>query len=170
MDHIKILTERFLKNTHRHPGIELEDYLAAINLFEKRILAMEETGGEPDLYVIKASWFIIDSSKESPSKRVNTCYDEVARLNRKKFPPDASAIGMAEKMGIKLLDEVLYQDLQAFEPHDLKTSSWILTPEDMREKGGALFGDYRYGRVFYYHNGADSYYSNRGFRGYIQIK
>jgi hypothetical protein len=77
---------------------------------------------------------------------------------------------MAEEMGIKLLDEVLYQDLQSFEPHDLKTSSWILTPGGMREKGGALFGDYRYGRVFYYHNGADSYYSNRGFRGYIQIK
>jgi len=170
MDHNKRLAERFLKNTHRHPGIVLEDYLAAITPFEKQVLAMEETGGEPDLYVIKESWFIIDSSKETPSQRVNTCYDEAARLSRKKFPPEASALKMAEEMGIKLLDEVLYQNLQSFEPHDLKTSSWVLTPGGMREKGGALFGDYRYGRVFYYHNGADSYYSNRGFRGYIQIK
>jgi len=170
MDLTKHLAERFLKNTHRHKGTLLEDYLAAITPFEKQIHAMEETGGEPDLYVIKESWFIIDSSKETPSLRVNTCYDEAARLKRKKFPPETSALKMAEEMGIKLLDEVLYQDLQSFEPHDLKTSSWILTPGGMREKGGALFGDYRYGRVFYYHNGADSYYSNRGFRGYIQIK
>jgi hypothetical protein len=86
MDLNKRLAERFLKNTHRHPGTLLEDYLAAITPFEKQVLAMEETGGEPDLYVIKESWFIIDSSKETPSQRVNTCYDEAARLSRKKIP------------------------------------------------------------------------------------
>lgn len=170
MELLKVLSERFKKYPHRHLDVDLESYLEAIKPYEKRIAAMEETGGEADLYVIDEGWFIIDSSKETPSQRVNTCYDEVARLKRKKFPPEVSAIRMAEKMGIKMLDETLYQQLQSFEPHDQKTSSWVQTPDEVRELGGALFGDYRYGRVFFYHNGADSYYSNRGFRGFIKIK
>lgn len=170
MDLKKILTDRFNQYEYRHQGIPLEDYLEAIFPYEQKIHLMEETGGEPDLYLIDDAWFIIDSAKETPIKRVNTCYDEEARLSRKKFPPEFSALGMAEKMGINLLDETLYQHLQTFEPHDQKTSSWVLTPEEVRNLGGALFGDYRYGRVFFYHNGADSYYSNRGFRAYIKIK
>lgn len=166
----RLLEARFNQNPHRHQGIDCDTYLKLVTLHQAKVEWMEKTGGEPDLYVLDTGWYIIDSSKESPSKRKNLCYDKAARLSRKKFPPESSVIETAEAMGINVCDEALYQALQSFEPHDLKTSSWVLTPEEVRELGGALFGDYRYGRVFFYHNGADSYYSSRGFRGYIKIK
>jgi hypothetical protein len=170
MELLTLLKNRFNENPHRHPGLTWEACQTQITPYLEAINNMEETGGEPDLYVIKDTWVIIDSSKETPKGRLNACYDKEARLNRKKFPSETSALEMADAMGISLCDEKVYGQLQTFEVHDEKTSSWILTPEPIRALGGALFADARYGRTFTYHNGADSYYSTRGFRGMIQIK
>ena len=169
---IKILKTRFENHLFRHPNLIwdnveafLRKYLNILDVVTK----MEETGGEPDLYEFDQQLIYVDCSKETPKDRRNLCYDESARLARKKFPPETSAEGLAQAMGIKIVDEALYIKLQSFEAFDLKTSSWLLTPEDLRSLGGALFGDRRYDRTFIYHNGADSYYGVRGFRGYIDI-
>lgn len=169
---LNILKNRFQKNIHRHPNMLWNDVLMMLSnkeRFIETIIKMEETGGEPDVLVINSKPFYIDMSKETPEKRRNVCYDEVARLSRKKFPPETSAEAFAKSIGIKLLDESMYKAIQAIEPLDLKTSSWIQTPQEIRYLGGALFGDCRYHHTFIYHNGADSYYGVRGFRGYIEL-
>lgn len=170
---INILKKRFEKHAYRHPGVTWDDVLHVISQNDQLLKAlehMENTGGEPDVMTYQNHIIYVDFSKETPKGRTSTCYDEEARLSRKKFPPETSAMFMAEKMGITLCDEQMYQAIQHIEPLDLKTSSWILTPQKERELGGALFGDRRYDRTFIYHNGADSYYGVRGFRGYIIIK
>lgn len=128
---------------------------------------MEKTGGEPDLiwlpgHPLHGCW--VDFSAESPSGRRSLCYDQDARTSRKEAAPANSAIELAESMGVVLLNELEYAELQALGPFDRKTSSWLLTPSEIRVKGGALFGDHRYGRTFFYHNGVQSYYAARGFR------
>ena len=114
-------------------------------------------------------YLFCDCSKESPKGRRSLCYDREALEARKKHKPENSAMDMAKEMGIEILTEEQYRELQKLEPFDTKTSSWIKTPADIRERGGALFCDYRYGHVFVYHNGADSYYSSRGFRGLLKV-
>ena len=169
---LKLLEERFNKNKHRHQSIDfsiIKDKLSSSSLSIDTLWKMEETGGEPDVLIYQSEMFYIDFSKETPEARRNLCYDEQARLSRKKFPPETSAEKMALDIGVSLLTEDMYHVLQEIENIDLKTSSWIKTPNELREKGGALFGDKRYNRTFIYHNGADSYYGVRGFRGYLKL-
>lgn len=168
------LQERFEMNEHRHPMIDWNDVLEVIrsnSQFLDSLLWMETTQGEPDLFILEdGSWFYIDSAPESPAERRSVCYDALALEQRKKNKPSGSAAQIAHEAGVRLLDEPLYRFLQNHDVVDQKTSSWIETPTKIRELGGALFGDYRYGTVFIYHNGADSYYAARGFRTYLQIK
>jgi hypothetical protein len=114
-------------------------------------------------------YVFFDCSAESPKGRRSVCYDHEALNTRKEHKPKNSAVGMASQMGIDLLNEELFRQLQHFGPFDTKTSSWLFTPEDIRTRGGAIFGDWRYGRVFIYHNGAESYYGSRGFRGSLRV-
>ncbi len=133
---------------------------------------MEETGGEPDTIGFDEAtgkFIFCDCAKESPSGRRSLCYDEEALQKRAKNPPAGSALGMAQEIGASLLTEELYRKLQRLGEFDLKTSSWVETPEEIRQRGGAIFCERRYGRVFTFHNGADSYYSVRGFRTYILV-
>jgi hypothetical protein len=133
---------------------------------------MEATGGEPDVVELdgkSGSITFVDCSKESPAGRRSLCYDDVALNARKQNKPKGSAIGLAKEMGVELLNEEQYRKLQTFDDFDLKTSSWIITPDKIREMGGALFCDRRYDHVFTYHNGAESYYAARGFRGFLKI-
>lgn len=170
-----ILKERFEKNMHRHPHIKWEDVQKRFDMDSdavKKLKWMEETGGEPDVIGIdeKTGKFIIcDCSRETPKERRSLCYDDEALKKRKKNPPAGSAMDAANKIGIELMDETLYRELQGFEKFDLKTSSWIKTPDSIRKLGGALFCERRYGTVFVFHNGADSYYSVRGWRGYFTL-
>ncbi|MBR3345810.1 MAG: DUF4256 domain-containing protein [Solobacterium sp.] len=172
---LEILKMRFFENKSRHPGLEWPDV-------ERRILAhpqaldnlqrMEKSGGEPDTIGFdKETGKLIycDCSKESPLGRRSLCYDEDALKKRKKNPPAGSALSMAQEIGASLLTEELYRKLQNVGEFDLKTSSWVETPETIRKEGGAIFCERRYGTVFTFHNGADSYYSVRGFRTYILI-
>lgn len=165
--------KRFEAHMERHPDLtfaQVEAYLNAHPDAYRAYQQMEETAGEPDvIYDAQENrYLLMDCSTQTP-KRLSICYDKEARLGRKKFPPQTSAMELAEQMGVQLVDLRLYELLQQFGPVDTKTSSWLATPEDIRALGGALFGDYHYGHVFYYHNGADSYYSSRGFRGYIVL-
>lgn len=133
---------------------------------------MERTGGEPNLleYEKEGDQFIFcDFVKESPKERRSLCYDKQAWKARKKFKPAENAIDVAARMGVELMDESNYRKLQSITPVDTKTSSWLRTPEKIRKLGGAIFGDFRYGQVFIYHNGADSYYASRGFRGVVRV-
>ncbi len=133
---------------------------------------MERTGGEPDVvgYDLKTSEYLFsDCSAESPKGRVAVCYDREGLESRKEPKPENNAMDMAEDMGIELLTEEQYRELQKLGEFDLKTSSWVKTPADIRKRGGALFGDRRFGRVFIYHNGAQSYYSARAFRGSLRV-
>jgi hypothetical protein len=171
----KVLKARFDKNMHRHAGIAWSDVQARLdgNADALRSLkAMEDTGGEPDV-IGKAKGtggFIFgDCSAESPVGRRSTCYDAEARESRKENKPESSAVELAAEMGIELLTEEQYRELQTLGEFDAKTSSWIKTPADVRALGGALFCDRRYGKVFTYHNGAQSYYAARGFRGLLQV-
>lgn len=174
---LAILRERFEKNMNRHKGIEwskvqekLEQKSSAKKLWS--LNAMEETGGEPDVvgFDKRAGEFIFfDCSPESPKGRRSICYDQAALDSRKEHKPPHSAMGMAEDMGIEMLNEDQYRELQKLGNFDTKTSSWIVTPPDIRKRGGALFGDFRYGHVFIYHNGAESYYAARGFRGMLRV-
>lgn len=167
---LNTLKKRFLKHMHRHENSSWDNVLSYLKDDMLWIIKqMDDTGGEPDVVKLDDKLLYVDMSIETPKQRVSVCYDEEARLSRKKFPPLTSAMKMTEKMGIRLLDENMYKALQALEPFDLKTSSWLLAPKELRLLGGALFGDRRYNRTFIYHNGADSYYGSRGFRGYIQI-
>lgn len=167
-----ILPKRFHEHMHRHPNITWDFILSILSTHQDWIdilMKMEETGGEPDVFVYENHVLFVDFSKETPEGRRNACFDEEARLGRKKFPPAFSAKGQASEFGIQIVDENLYRAIQQVEALDLKTSSWLETPSSVRKLGGALFGDRRYNRVFTYHNGADSYYGVRGYRGYLQI-
>lgn len=172
---LQALQARFEQNMHRHAGMAWADVQARLesNAGALRSLQqMEATGGEPDVIgKAKDSGHIIfcDCSPESPTGRRSTCYDAEARASRKEHKPQSSAVEMAAAMGIELLTEEQYRELQKLGEFDTKTSSWIETPADVRALGGALFCDRRYGKVFVYHNGAQSYYGARGFRGLLQV-
>jgi len=167
---LETLKSRFLKHMHRHPNYTFDDAISKVD-DEKltSILKMEALEGEPDFVEIDEGLYVIDMYKETPKARANLCYDQEARLKRKKFPPASSALEKVSELKTSLLSPALYHAIQKIEPLDLKTSAWLLTPHSIREKGGALFGDSRYDHVFIYHNGADSYYSVRGFRSYIKV-
>lgn len=170
---LKILKDRFNKHEYRHRGVIwdiVEAKLTSNETILNTLFKMEETKGEPDLVIIDSEMLYVDFSKETPKGRTSICYDQKARLSRKKLAPESSALEMAEEIGISVLDEKLYQAIQKIEELDLKTSSWLKTADDIRSLGGAIFGDRRYQRTFIYHNGADSYYGSRGFRGYIYLK
>ena len=172
---IKILQSRFEKNMDRHPSINWRNVFEKLSNNPEKLWSlneMEQTGGEPDVVAYdegKKEYIFYDCSKESPTGRRNVCYDLEALESRKKFKPENNAIDMAKKMGIEILNEKEYQHLQKLGQFDLKTSSWIKTPVEIRELGGAVFGDRRYNNIFIYHNGADSYYAARGFRGFLII-
>ena len=172
---LEILKKRFLENMPRHPALEWA-YVESRVLNDHNALSvlrrMEDTGGEPDTIGLCAdgeALIFCDCSKESPLGRRSLCYDQEALQKRTKNPPAGSAFRQAEEMGVTLMTEALYRRLQELGEFDLKTSSWILTPEDIRRQGGALFCERRYGAVFTFHNGADSYYSVRGWRGVLRI-
>lgn len=172
---LAVLKRRFEQHSERHIGIswaEVEARLAASPRQLWSLREMERTGGEPDVIgqdTATGTYLFCDCSKESPAGRRSLCYDREAQIARKDHPPAANAVDMAAAMGVDLLTEEQYRMLQEVGPFDTKTSSWIKTPKDVRSKGGALFGDFRYGRVFIYHNGAQSYYSNRGFRALLNV-
>ena len=168
------LETRFEKNMKRHQGISwasvlkrLEGNAGAL----EALAAMEETGGEPDVIGQDKSGHVTfcDCSTESPTGRRSLCYDRKALDARKEAKPEGSAVELADEMGIELLTEQQYRELQQLGEFDTKTSSWVLTPPDVRALGGALFCDRRYGKVFVYHNGAQSYYAARGFRGQLRV-
>ncbi|CAN5367865.1 DUF4256 domain-containing protein [soil metagenome] len=169
------LKNRFEKNMHRHKAIEwkkVEHKLKENSDLLWSLYEMERTGGEPDVtnHDKKSGHFIfMDCATESPKERRSICYDQKALNSRKENKPKSSAIAMAESMGIELLTEEEYLALQKLEDFDTKTSSWISTPEEVRNLGGALFCDRRFGKVFIYHNGAESYYAGRGFRGKLKV-
>lgn len=174
-DLLAVLEARFNENVHRHERVAWADVCAKLAANEAALVslaAMEETGGEPDVVVFEKdlnSLLFCDCSPESPLGRRNLCYDREALDKRKHNKPQNSALDMAASMGIELMSEKQYQKLQEFEEFDLKTSSWIITPDEVRNRGGALFCDRRYNRVFVFHNGADSYYASRGFRGILRV-
>jgi len=172
---LKTLEKRFNKNMHRHEGIEWGHIQAKLEANKDKLWSlneMEQTGGEPDVIDYDKetdTYTFYDCSAESPKGRRSVCYDREGLESRKKYKPDNNAIDMASAMGIELLTEEQYRTLQNLENVDLKTSSWVKTPSDIREHGGALFCDFRYGHVFVYHNGASSYYAARGFRGVLMV-
>lgn len=172
---LNTLKARFDINMNRHESLEWAKVQAKLeaNLDKMwSLYEMERTGGEPDVVGYdeqKDEYIFYDCAPESPKGRRSICYDRAALEARKKHKPENSAKDMASDMGIKLLTEEEYRSLQKLGTFDLKTSSWIQTPADIRERGGALFCDYRYGHVFVYHNGADSYYGSRGFRGSLKV-
>ena len=170
---IAILEQRFSKNMQRHPGLTWDTVRARLDESKLKVLAeMERTGGEPDVVgVDPATGEVVfcDCSAESPSGRRSLCFDQAALAARKENKPSGSALEAAKEMGISLLTEAEYRHLQTLGEFDRKTSSWVQTPADIRKQGGALFCDRRYGHVFLYHNGADSYYAARGFRGILRV-
>jgi hypothetical protein len=172
---IRALKSRFEQNPQRHPALAWAKVLARIEgraAALKSLAAMEATGGEPDVigHDDNTGEFIFcDCAAESPAGRRSLCFDDDALNARKENKPAGSALGAARAMGIELLAEAQYRALQALGEFDTKTSSWIATPQDVRALGGALFCDRRYGRVFTYHNGVQSYYAARGFRGLLRV-
>ena len=174
-DLLGTLKARFDKNKHRHKGIEWAQVLARLESQPSKLWSlqeMENTGGEPDVVGRDSKtgeYIFFDCSPETPKERRSICYDHEALESRKEHKPANSAIGMAKDMGIEILDEEQYRQLQKLGNFDAKTSSWIHTPPDIRKLGGAIFADYRFGHVFIYHNGAESYYAARGFRGMLRV-
>lgn len=172
---LTILRTRFEKNMNRHKGLEWAGVQAKLEADPGKLWSlddMESTGGEPDVvaYDKKTGEYIFyDCSAESPKGRRSTCYDAEALESRKEHKPQNSAMGMAADMGIELLTEEQYRELQELGNFDTKTSSWVQTPDAVRKLGGALFCDRRYNQVFLYHNGAESYYGARGFRGSLRV-
>ncbi|NBL64216.1 DUF4256 domain-containing protein [Flavobacterium sp. NST-5] len=174
-DLLAVLYERFQENMDRHPRINWDDIVTKLKANPEKLWSlfqMEISGGEPDLVVLDANandYFFVDCSAETPKNRRSCCFDQKALDGRKLNKPATNAMEMAKQMGIEILDEEQYRILQNLGKFDLKTSSWIATPENIRKLGGALFCDRRYDSVFTYHNGADSYYAARGFRGILKI-
>ncbi|GAB3696939.1 DUF4256 domain-containing protein [Spirosoma flavus] len=172
---INVLKTRFEKHTNRHQGINWADVQAKLEVNPAKLWSlneMESTGGEPDVVSSDATtgnFIFIDCSAETPKGRRSICYDHEALESRKENKPGNSAVGMAADMGIELLTEDEYRELQKFGKFDAKTSSWVKTPSAIRKLGGALFCDFRYDTVFLYHNGAESYYGVRGFRGSLIV-
>ena len=176
---LNTLKLRFKRNMHYHKELEWSKIQARLESQPEKLWSlqqMEETGGEPDVIFLdkkSGEYIFYDCSAESPKGRRSVCYDHKALESRKENKPRNSAVGMAAEMGIELLTEEQYRELQSYwnagEKFDIKTSSWIKTPDDIRALGGALFADWRYGHVFVYHNGAESYYAARGFRGLLSV-
>jgi hypothetical protein len=172
---ISTLKARFEKNMNRHKGLEWAKVQAKLEATSEKLWSlneMERTGGEPDVVGLDkktGKYTFYDCSAESPKGRRSVCYDHEALEARKEHKPEDSAINMAADMGIELLTEEQYRELQKLGNFDMKTSSWVVTPVDIRKLGGALFCDRRYGNVFLYHNGAESYYAARAFRGSLQV-
>lgn len=174
-DLLKILKTRFEKNKSLHKDIVWDAVVAKLEANPTKLSSldlMEETGGEPDVIGFDAKtneYIFCDCSPESPKGRRSICYDHAALESRKEHKPQNSAEALADKMGIELLTEAQYRELQQLGKFDLKTSSWVQTPDAIRKLGGALFCDRRYDTVFLYHNGAESYYAARGFRGILKV-
>lgn len=172
---LSALKARFEKNRNRHKGLEWTQVQARLEDSPEKLWSlheMERTGGEPDVVGQdqKAGEYVFyDCSPESPKGRTSLCYDREALDSRKEHKPKSSAMDMAVAMGIELLTEEQYHELQELGAFDTKSSSWLKTPDEIRKLGGAIFGDRRFGRVFVYHNGAESYYSGRGFRGWLKV-
>jgi hypothetical protein len=172
---LNILKIRFEQNMQRHKAMQwskIQQKLEASPTKMWSLHEMERTGGEPDVVLhdhITDHYVFMDCSIESPSGRRSLCYDRKALDSRKAHKPENSVLDLASVMGVKLLTEHDYYELQAIDSIDMKTSSWLFTPDDIRKKGGALFADKRYGRVFVYHNGAESYYASRGFRALVRV-
>jgi hypothetical protein len=172
---LSTLKTRFEKNMARHKGLKWEDVQAKLEANPEKLWSlseMERTGGEPDLVVLdkqSGEFMFVDCAAESPKERRSLCYDRAALDSRKEHKPKDSAIDMAAAIGIELLTEDEYRALQKLGNFDMKTSSWIATPAEIRKLGGALFCDFRYDTVFVYHNGAESYYAARGFRGSLKV-
>lgn len=172
---LNLLRARFEKNMHRHEGLTWAEVLSKLEASPEKLWSlgeMERTGGEPDVVEYDSTtgeYIFFDCSAESPKGRRSVCYDPEALESRKEHKPANSATGMADNMGVELLTEEQYRQLQRLEKFDLKTSSWVKTPPAIRKLGGALFCDRRYDHVFLYHNGAESYYGARGFRGALRV-
>jgi len=172
---LKVLKTRFEKNIKRHAEIEWADVKSKLESNPEKLWSlneMEKTGGEPDVVAYDKNtneYVFFDCSAESPKGRRSLCYDREALESRKEFKPTDSAIDLATAMGIEILTEEQYRDLQKLGNFDLKTSSWVKTPAEIRKRGGAVFCDRRYDHVFLYHNGAESYYAARGFRGALRV-
>ena len=172
---LRILKDRFEKNMDRHSGIEWNQVAERLEKRPEKLWSldeMEETGGEPDVVGFDGKtgeYIFFDCSAESPKGRRSLCFDPQALESRKEHKPKDSALNAAEEMGIEILTEEEYKRLQELGKFDTKTSSWIATPDRIRKLGGALFGDRRYDTIFVYHNGAESYYAARGFRGSLRV-
>lgn len=172
---LETLKTRFDANLSRHRGLTWGQVLARLDGADAKLWSLaelERTGGEPDVIGHDAKTgevVFCDCSAETPKDRRSVCYDDDALAARKENKPKASALGLAQAMGVEVLDEAGYRELQKLGPFDQKTSSWLLTPASVRDLGGALFGDWRYGRVFTYHNGAESYYAARSFRAVLRV-
>ena len=172
---LKILKTRFEKNINRHKGLEWDKIREKLENNREKMWSlneMEETGGEPDVVgydKMTGEYIFYDCSAESPKGRRSLCYDREALESRKEYKPKNSAVDMAAAMGIELLTEEQYRELQKLGNFDTKTSSWVKTPAEIRKLGGAVFCDRRYNTVFVYHNGAESYYAARGFRGSLRV-
>lgn len=172
---LKELKERFEKNIDRHKGLDWDKVHAKLAADPAKLWSLSEmdrTGGEPDVVGFDkktGEYIFFDCSPESPKGRRSLCYDRAAWESRKEHKPASSAMDVAAAMGIKILSEGEYQEMQTLGHFDLKTSSWLETPSEIRDLGGAIFGDYRFGRVFIYHNGAESYYAARAFRGSLRV-
>lgn len=172
---LRTLKTRFEKNMKRHKGVEWNKVQTKLEANTEKLWSlneMEKTGGEPDVVGYdkkKDEYIFYDCSAESPKGRRSICYDREALDSRKEFKPENNAFEMAASMGIEILTEEQYRELQEFGNFDTKTSSWLKTPSYIRKLGGAIFGDRRYDTVFVYHNGASSYYAGRGFRGSLRV-
>ena len=172
---ISALKDRFEKNLKRHDGFEWSKVQARLEANSEKLWSlqeMERTAGEPDVVgydQITGEYIFFDCSAESPSGRINVCYDRAGLESRKEHKPENSSIDLAEAMGIEILTEGQYRELQRLGEFDTKTSSWVKTPADIRKLGGALFCEFRYGNVFVFHNGAQSYFSVRSFRGSLRV-
>jgi hypothetical protein len=172
---LSTLKARFEKNMDRHKGIEWAKVQAKLEANPEKLWSlddMEQTGGEPDVVAYNENtreYIFYDCSAESPKGRRNLCYDREAHESRKEFKPENTAVDMATAMGIELLSEEQYRGLQQLGKFDTKTSSWVKTPANIRQLGGAIFCDRRFNTVFVYHNGAESYYAARGFRGELRV-
>lgn len=172
---IRVLQARFEKNSNRHKGLKWPQVQAKLEAHPEKLWSlqqMESTGGEPDVVgqdAVAGEYIFYDCAAESPSGRRSICYDREGLESRKEHKPENSAVDMAAAMGIELLNEEQYRQLQKTGNFDTKTSSWLQTPAEIRKLGGAIFADFRYGTVFVYHNGAQSYYGGRAFRGSLRV-